>query len=203
VTEFSVFMPALKEADNLFIFAATGFSCPRCFVMPHNIPAFFESYANLYNRALVGENVFPEIATRFTPKFLGAGPDTVSIGQQGAAFRRTLEKTYRFYRQIGTRKMTAKRVEVTPIDAGHKMAKVFYCGDYRKPDGSELTIQFEVTYLLDVGHVKPKIFAVVSGDEMAMYRHHGLIPDGRTLAAKPRPKPRMPEHEKPERQRLH
>jgi hypothetical protein len=168
--------------------------------MPHNIPAFFESYANLYNRALAGEDVFEEIMSRFAPRFIAAGPQGVSTGKQGPAFRRTLEKGYRFYRGIGTRKMTAKRVEATAIDAGHSMAKVFYRADYVKLDGSPLSIEFDVTYFLDTSTLKPKIFGFVAGDEMGLYRKHGLIPEEAAPAPKARPRPRLPESEK---QRTH
>jgi hypothetical protein len=180
--------------------------------MPHNIPAFFESYANLYNRALAGENVFADLASRFSPKFIAAGPDGVVTGKQGAAFRRQLDKAYRFYRQIGTKRMTAKRVEVTKIDEAHSMAKVHYCADYVKPDGSPLKLEFDVAYFLDMSTVKPKIFGFVAGDEMGLYRQHGLIPHRQIGAPQPRPRPRMPEreriHERPsgahhDRQRLH
>ncbi len=165
--------------------------------MPHNIPAFFDSYANLYNRALAGEDVFGEIASRFSPRFIAAGPDGVSTGKHGAAFRRMLARGYAFYRLIGTRRMTAKRVESTRIDANHMMAKVFYCAEYRKPDGSDLRLEFDVTYFLDVSTTKPKIFGVVSGDEMGLYRQHGLIPAKEAT----RPRPRVePERERP---RLH
>jgi hypothetical protein len=168
--------------------------------MPQNIPAFFESYANLYNRALAGEDVFGEIMDRFSPKFIAAGPEGVSTGKQGAGFRRVLDRGYRFYRQIGTRKMTAKRVEVSPIDANHCTAKVFYCADYVKPDGSPLTIEFDITYFLDTTKVKPKIFGFVAGDEMALYRQHGLIPEKGEERPTQRPQSRHPEHD---RQRLH
>ena len=169
--------------------------------MPHNIPAFFESYANLYNRALAGENVFGEIASRFSTRFIAAGPQGVSTGKQDAAFRRTLAKGYDFYRSIGTKKMTAKRVETTPIDASHCMAKVFFCAEYRKPDGSSLKLEFDVTYLLDVSTTKPKIFGFVAGDEMALYRQYGLVPARQEGARSSRPRPRhVPA---PERQRLH
>jgi hypothetical protein len=154
--------------------------------MPQNIPAFFDSYANLYNRALAGEDVFEEIMARFSEKFLAAGPTGVSTGKQGSAFRRMLEKGYRFYRQVGTQKMTAKRVEVTPIDAGHSMAKVFYRAEYRKPDGSPLAIDFDITYLLDTSAAKPKIFAFIAGDEMEAYREHGLLPDSESSRPNPR-----------------
>ncbi|MDP3738107.1 MAG: hypothetical protein Q8R02_12000 [Hyphomonadaceae bacterium] len=168
--------------------------------MPHNIPAFFESYANLYNRALAGESVFDEIMDRFSAKFIAAGPQGVSTGKQDATFRRTLQKGYNFYRQIGTRKMTAKRVETTPIDANHTMAKVFYGADYIKGDGSPLKIEFDVTYFLDTSRVKPKIFGFVAGDEMAIYRQHGLIPHESQQLAKPGPRSRTPESD---RHRLH
>jgi len=170
--------------------------------MPQNIHAFFDSYANLYNRALAGEDVFEEIMSRFTDKFLAAGPDGVSTAKQGGAFRRMLEKGYRFYRQIGTQKMTAKRVEVTPIDAGHSMAKVFYRADYKKPDGSPLAIDFDITYLLDTSAAKPKIFAFIAGDEMEAYREHGLLPDNES--DRPNPEGRSKSRpEAAERHRLH
>lgn len=166
--------------------------------MPHNIPAFFESYANLYNRALAGENVFGEIMSRFSNRFIAAGPQSVSTGKQDAAFRRTLAKGYAFYRSIGTQKMTAKRVETTPIDANHCMAKVSYCAEYRKPDGSPLKLEFDVTYFLDVSTTKPKIFGFVAGDEMTLYKQHGLVP---APQKETRPRPRL--EQQPERQRLH
>lgn len=144
--------------------------------MPQNIPAYFESYANLYNRALAGEDVYDEIMDCFTDKFIAAGPGGATVGKQGAAFRRMMDKTYRFYRDIGTKKMTAKRVEVTPIDPTHAMAKVFYRADYRKPDGTPLSIDFDLTYFLDTASTKPRIFGFVAGDEVAAYRKHGLLP---------------------------
>ncbi len=171
--------------------------------MPHNIPAFFESYANLYNRALAGENVFGEIMNRFSSRFIAAGPDGVSTGKQGAAFKRMLAKGYSFYRSIGTQRMTAKRVEASPIDANHCIAKVYYTAEYRKPDGSPLKLDFDVTYLLDVSTTKPKIFGFIAGDEMALYRQHGLIPAKSEEPARSRPKPRLDHDRHSERQRLH
>jgi hypothetical protein len=171
--------------------------------MPHSIPAFFESYANLYNQALAGENVFDEISARFSPRFIAAGPQGVSTGKQGAAFRRTLARAYGFYRSIGTRKMVAKRVETTPIDANHCMAKVFFCAEYRKPEGSPIRLEFDVTYLLDVSTTKPKIFGFIAGDEMALYRQHVLIPAREEQPVRSRAKPRLDQDIPPESQRPH
>lgn len=170
--------------------------------MPHNIAAFFDSYANLYNRALAGESVFGDIAAQFSPRFIAAGPEKILTGKPDAALRRQLTKMYDFYRSIGTKKVTAKRVETTPIDASHVMAKVFYCGEYRKEDGTELKIPFDITYFLDVSTTKPKIFGFVAGDEMALYRQQGLAPVKKEDKPKPRPKPRQPQGEE-RQQRLH
>lgn len=177
--------------------------------MPHNIPAYFDTYADLYNRALAGEDVHDEIMDRFSDRFLAAGPSGVTIGKQGGAFRRMLDRGYRFYRDIGTKRMTAKRTEVTAIDPTHCMAKVSYCADYVKADGSPLKIEFDLTYLLDTSGAKPKIFAFVAGDEMETYRRHGLIPEKQ--APQPAKKPekkklfgnRPADRKQPERRPLH
>jgi hypothetical protein len=144
--------------------------------MPHSIPAFFESYAQLLNRALSGEDVFSLIEDRFAPQFIAAGPDSLATGKPGAAFRSLLQRSYRFYRQLGAKKVTSRKVETTQIDPGHALAKVFYCSDYQKKDGGHVAIEFNVTYLMDLTGARPKIFAFVSGDEMELYRKHGLIP---------------------------
>lgn len=143
--------------------------------MPHSIPHFFESYANLYNRALAGEDVFGEVMDRFAPTFMAAGPDGADCSRNGPAFRRTLDKGYRFYRSIGTKKMTARRVEVTRIDGNHCLAKVSFCSDYVRRSGEALKIEFGVSYLLDTAGAKPKILAFIAGDEMELYRTHGLL----------------------------
>ena len=77
--------------------------------------------ANLYNRALAGENVFGEIESQFSPRFLAAGPQSVSTGQHGAAFRRMLARGYAFYRSVGARRMVAKRV----TEAGVAVEQLF------------------------------------------------------------------------------
>jgi hypothetical protein len=154
--------------------------------MPHSIPTFFESYAQLLNRALAGEDVFAQVEDRFAPQFIGAGPDSLATGKPGAAFRNLLQRSYRFYRQLGAKKVTCRKVETTPIDPGHALAKVCYCSDYEKKDGSHVAIEFSVSYMLDLTAAKPKIFAFVSGDETELYRKHGLIPKLEHAPVKPR-----------------
>jgi hypothetical protein len=111
---------------------------------------------------------------RFSDCFIGAGPQGVNCAENDEAFRKTLERGYAFYRQIGTKRMSVVRFDVTGIDATHHMVKVFYHADYEK-SGRPIGVDFDVTYLLDTGKGEPKIFAFISGDEMEAYKKSGLI----------------------------
>lgn len=142
--------------------------------MQPDLDAFFRAYAEAFNRALDGEPAFDAIMAAFAESFIGAGPGAVNAGSNGDQFRAVLEQGYAFYRQIGTKRMSVRRVEVTPIDAEHNMARVFWRADYEK-DGREIAIDFEVTYLLQTREEGPKIFAFIAGDEMALYRQYGLV----------------------------
>ncbi len=100
--------------------------------------------------------------------------------------------------------MTARRVETTPIDAVHVMTRVFSCADFLKPDGSDVRLDSDITCFLDDSTTNPKIFGFLAGDEIALDRQHGLVPERRRggetqVGSKTRPR-REPEGE---RQRLH
>ena len=69
-----------------------------------------------------------------------------------------------------------RRVEVTPIDALPHLAKVFYRADHGKSDGASVSIDFDLTYILQTKDGVSKIFAFIAGDEMEAYRQHGLLP---------------------------
>lgn len=88
-----------------------------------------------------------------------------------------LQQGYAFYRRIGTRAMALRDVTTTPIDAAHWLAQVGYRAHYVKPDGEPLDLDFEVNYMLAARGDTYEIFAFVTGDEMALYREHGLLPD--------------------------
>jgi hypothetical protein len=157
--------------------------------MPRHIPEYFETYADLYNRALDGEDVIDEIMDCFTGEFIAAGPQGVEAAKNGHSFRKMLEKGYKFYREVGTRKMSVRKVEVTDIDSCHAMAKVFYHADYERPDGKPVGIDFDVTYLMDLTGPSPKIFAFVAGDEMQAYKDAGLVPDDVETPSRPQADP--------------
>ncbi|MBN8606297.1 MAG: hypothetical protein J0L81_05210 [Caulobacterales bacterium] len=143
--------------------------------MQPDFDGFFRVYSDLYNRALRGDADYSAIAACFSSSFIAAGPQGVRCGQNDAAFRETLQNGYAFYRQIGTRSMSTVRCETVKIDAAHFMVKVFYCAEYQKESAAPVTIDFDVTYLLETTQGEPKIFAFIAGDEMDAYRRAGLI----------------------------
>lgn len=143
--------------------------------MPITIDQFFRGYVDAFNRSL-GEQVDVEgIRAHFSPCFVAAGPGGVECGQNDASFAETLQQGYAFYKSIGTRAMAVRGVTTTPIDERHQMAHVDYRATYVKPDGETLGIDFAVTYMLAARDETFEIFAFVAGDEMALYREHGLI----------------------------
>lgn len=135
---------------------------------------FFRTYSDLYNRALGDDPDYDAIAARFSSCFVAAGAEGVRCGENDGEFRAALERSYAFYRKIGTKRMSALRCETVEIDAAHFMVKVFYRAGYAKP-GAPVTIDFDVTYLLETTQGEPKIFAFIAGDEMDAYRRAGLI----------------------------
>jgi hypothetical protein len=140
----------------------------------HDFDRYFREYAELYNQALTENTDYQAIMDRFSACFIAAGPEGVRCGGNDEAFRKTLEQGYAFHKQIGTKRMSMQRCEVTDIDATHHMVRVFYHCDYEK-NGKPIGIDFDLTYLLDSGKGEPKIFGFIAGDEMAAYRKAGLI----------------------------
>ncbi|EYF06730.1 hypothetical protein [Chondromyces apiculatus] len=147
--------------------------------MHPDVRSFFEGYVAAYNRSLGDAVDATAIRSHFAEHFLGAGPNEVSLGNNDGSFTETLEQGYAFYRSIGTRRMRLRDVAVTPIDDAHVMVRVFYGADYARPESGEpLTIDFDVTYILQLREAGPVIIAFIAGDEMALYEKYGLKPAG-------------------------
>ncbi len=139
------------------------------------IERFFRDYVAAFNRSLGESPDFETVRAAFAPCFVAAGPTGVVCGQNDDEFLNTLEQGYAFYRSIGTRSMTLLKVELTPIDAQHQMARVFYSSEYERQDGRFVNIDFDVTYMLHIENGTPQIFAFVAGDEQALLREHGVL----------------------------
>jgi hypothetical protein len=136
---------------------------------------FFERYAERFNRSLAGEKVqAKEVAESFADHFVEASPAGVNGGKNGLLFRMMIPRGFAHYRKIGTTHMKVAALSLEPIDARHALAKVHWDSRYRKKDGSNDRIEFDVTYLLHFEEGEPKIFAYITGDEERILEEHGL-----------------------------
>jgi hypothetical protein len=139
---------------------------------------FFREYAAAYQRSL-GETVdVNTIRSFFAEAFVSAGVGgEVAAGSNDETFAETLEKGFAFYKAIGTVKMAVDHVQAEALYENHDRVRVFYVADYRKKDGTELSIPFDLMYLLQRRSDGPKIFGFIAGDEMGLYRRYGLVND--------------------------
>ncbi|TAJ60171.1 hypothetical protein [Brevundimonas sp.] len=139
--------------------------------------AWFRAYADAYTRSLGGAVQVETIRSFFAETVLALGTDgSLNPADTGGdAFAGMLEGLYSFSRAIGTRRMEVERVEISPLYEKHDRVRVFYRADYARPDGSAVSIPFDVVYLVQQRAGGPAIFAFIAGDEMALYRRHGLV----------------------------
>jgi hypothetical protein len=139
------------------------------------VRAFFQRYAERFNRSLAGEKVEArDVAESFARHFVGASPVGVNGGKNGLLFRWMIPRGFAHYRKIGTTEMKIAGLELERLDPLHALAKVHWDSRYTKKDGSNDRIEFDVTYLLHFEQGEPKIFAYITGDEEKLLREHGL-----------------------------
>lgn len=142
--------------------------------MTPDYDTFFAGYVDAYNRSL-GDTVDTDgIRAYFADSFIGSGPTGSRCGLNDESFADSLRQGYAFYRSIGTRCLSLRRLDVSEIDAAHDQVRVFYRAEYEKA-GQPISIDFDVVYLLQTVTGKTTIFAFISGDETALYKQYGLI----------------------------
>ncbi len=150
------------------------------------IAEFFSQYENSFNDALrgdqegAGDHVDPtQLAKRaagfFSDCFIGANPRGVACGKNDEELRAHIQRSYDFYRRIGTLEMKIAGLEIVFLDDHHAQARVAWQSTYSKKDGERVRIDFEVIYLLQSIADGPKIFAYITGDEESALRQRGLL----------------------------
>jgi hypothetical protein len=111
----------------------------------------------------------------YSTGFVSVTPAAVMVGENGQQLKDIMKKGFEAYRAIGTRRMTCVDVSVMPINQDHCVAEVNWSGDYERKDGSPVTIDFAVNYLVEKRDGKLKVFGWIAGDEQAEFRKHGLM----------------------------
>lgn len=139
------------------------------------VRAFFERYADFFNRSLVGDIDHDEVAALYASEFIAATPAGVRTGRNDDQFRQVMAQGYAHYRAIGTKGMRMRDVRLSPMDDAHCVAHVAWEAIYARRDRADVTIDFEVHYFVQMLDGQPKVFGWVSGDEQALLREHGII----------------------------
>ncbi len=137
---------------------------------------FFEEYETNFNAAILCEAEGIEAtAAAFASSLVAADPSGVWCSRNDDTFRQRLKDDCRFYRQVGTRAMRLEGIDTTPIDPQHVMARVHWLGEYRRDDGTDVDIRFDVVYFVRMLGDVVRIFGSVAGDAKREMRENGLF----------------------------
>jgi hypothetical protein len=98
--------------------------------------------------------------------FVSASPAGVSVSRNDEHLKQGFEN----YRRIGTKDRRLRNVRISPIDEHHCMAHVAWTAIYDPGSEPDVSIDFEVHYLVQQLEGAPKIFGWVSGHEQAVLK---------------------------------
>jgi hypothetical protein len=143
----------------------------------HLIEVFFNDYENRFNESLqTGHVDVKGTSNSFAKCFIEASPHGVNCGKNNFLFRWMIPRGHAHYKKIGTQSMKIVSRTITDIDQDHSMVKIHWLSKYvRQSDSKNISIEFDVTYMLQHLTDEIKIFAYVTGDEQKVLKDNGLI----------------------------
>jgi hypothetical protein len=139
-----------------------------------SVRELFDRYERSFASALRGEVDMDEVASFYATSFVAATPAGVMAGANDDRLRDAMQHGYARYRAIGTKAMRIRAVPVSPIDDLHCIAHVAWTATYARKDADDVSIDFDVHYLVQVRDGEPRIFGWISGDEQAVLEAHGI-----------------------------
>jgi hypothetical protein len=135
----------------------------------------FERYERVFNAALHGDVDMDDVAALYAADFIAASPAGVMTGKNDDQLKQVMAQGYARYRAIGTKEMRMRELRISPMDEHHCLAHVAWRATYVRNDKPDVTIDFDVHYLVQQLGAEPKVFGWVSGDEQAVLKEHGII----------------------------
>lgn len=139
------------------------------------IAKFFERYERFFAQSLSGTIDANEISSLYAKEFIAASPLGVMTGKNDIQLQQTMTQGYEQYRKIGTKEMRVRGMRISPIDELHCVAHVAWTAVYSTADSSNITIDFEVHYLMQEFDKNPQIFGWISGDEQKLLKEYGVV----------------------------
>ena len=135
----------------------------------------FERYQRSFNRGLDGDLDLGEVTAFYASVFIAASPAGVAAGKNDDQLGQIMEQGYQRYRATGTKEMRIRDIRLSPMDEHHCVAHVAWTAIYSRQDAPDISIDFDVHYLVQKLNGEPKIFGWVSGDEQALLKERGII----------------------------
>jgi hypothetical protein len=143
--------------------------------METSVRKLFERYERVFNAALHGDVDMDDVAALYAADFIAASPAGVMTGKNDEQLKQVMAQGYARYRTIGTKEMRIRGLRISPMDEHHCVAHVAWRATYVRNDKPDVTIDFDVHYLVQRLGAEPKVFGWVSGDEQAVLKEHGII----------------------------
>lgn len=141
----------------------------------NDIRTFFGRYREFFWDGIRGVADMEQVASSYAAVFVAASPVGLNAGQNDEELKKAMRQGFEYYRQIGTKDMLLREVRITPIDEHHCVAHVAWTAVYDRGDEPDVSIDFEVHYLMQQLGDEPKIFGWITGDEQAALKEHGII----------------------------
>lgn len=139
-----------------------------------HIREFFKRYQDFFRQGLKNEVDMEQVAASYATAFIAASPAGVMAGQNDERLKQVMRQGFERYRQLGTKDMALRGVRIDPIDELHCLAHVAWTATYDRGAAPDVSIDFDVHYLMQQLDGEPKIFGWVSGDEQALLKQHGI-----------------------------
>jgi hypothetical protein len=140
-----------------------------------SVRKLFERYERVFNAALHSDVDMNDVAALYASDFIAASPAGVVTGKNDEQLKQVMAQGYARYRAIGTKEMRIRGLRISPMDEHHCVAHVAWRATYVRNDKPDVTIDFDVHYLVQQIGAEPKVFGWVSGDEQAVLKEHGII----------------------------
>ena len=140
-----------------------------------SIGEFFRRYQHFFMEALAGRMDANELSELYTSDFIAASSAGIMTGKNDDTLRRHMIDGYDHYRAIGTKSMQVRHIRLSPIDDWHAVAHVGWTAVYAKAGQADISIEFDVHYLVQELEGQPKIFGWVSGAEEALLSESGVL----------------------------
>ena len=139
------------------------------------VQELFQQYQDFFRNAIMGEVDIEQGASFYATAIIGAAPAGVTASQNDDQFKLFLRRGFEAYREMGTKDIHIRGIDITLIDELHCLARVSWTAVYDRGDNPNTSIDFDVHYLVQQLQETPKIFGWVSGDEQAVLKEHGII----------------------------